>query len=65
MGPMVSLIKRLHCTFSTGSKEVDELQQIMKKAIDEIHETNERLLAFIVEVDDIQDVKIYGVSINK
>ena len=50
------------CVVSAGSKEVEEYQQILKKAINEVHDTRERLLSFIVETEDIQDVKMLGVN---
>ncbi|XP_019851055.1 PREDICTED: uncharacterized protein LOC109581414 [Amphimedon queenslandica] len=46
-----------------GSKEVDEYQQILKKAINEVHDIRERLLSFIVETEDIQDVKMLGATV--
>ena len=40
------------------------LHQVMKEAIRNVIDTQYRLLAFMVEVGDIDDVRTYGVRQN-
>ena len=52
------------CTWSLGSDDLNVLHQVMKEAISNVIDTQHRLLAFMVEVGDIDDVRTYGVRQN-